>query len=78
MFQVARLHPSSVLMNVIPAKVAGVKNIIMVTPPNKDGKVNAGTLVAAKEADIAYIYKSGGSLAFGGLDFGTDCFPMVD
>mgnify|MGYP000870286478 CR=1 FL=1 len=71
-------YPSSVLMNVIPAKVAGVKNIIMVTPPNKDGKVNAGTLVAAKEAGIANIYKSGGAQAIAALAFGTESIPKVD
>ena len=56
-------YPSSVLMNIVPAKVAGVEKIVMVTPPGKDGNVNPNTLVAAKEAGADIIYKVGGSQA---------------
>ena len=56
-------YPSSVLMNVIPAKVAGVEEIVMVTPPGKDGKVNPNTLIAANEAGVDKIYKVGGAQA---------------
>jgi histidinol dehydrogenase len=71
-------YPSSVLMNVIPAKVAGVGRIAMTTPPGKDGKVNAGTLVAAKEAGVTEIYKVGGAQAIAALAFGTESIPKVD
>ena len=65
-------------MNVIPAKVAGVKRIVMTTPPGKDGKVNPGTLVAAKEAGVSEIYKAGGAQAVAALAFGTKSVPKVD
>lgn len=71
-------YPSSVLMNIIPAKVAGVEQIIMVTPPGKDGKVNPGTLVAANEAGADVVYKVGGAQAVAGLAFGTESLPKVD
>lgn len=71
-------YPSSVLMNVIPAKVAGVEKIVMVTPPGKDGKVNTGTLVAANEAGADEIYKVGGAQAIAALAFGTASVPKVD
>ena len=71
-------YPSSVLMNVIPAKVAGVDEVIMVTPPGKDGKVNSNTLVAAHEAGVDKIYKVGGAQAIGALAFGTESIPKVD
>ncbi len=71
-------YPSSVLMNVIPAKVAGVKNIIMVTPPNKDGKVNPNTLIAASIAGVTEIYKVGGAQSIAALAFGTKVIPKVD
>lgn len=72
------VYPSSVLMNIIPAKVAGVKRIVMTTPPGKDGKVNEGTLVAAKEAGVTEIYKVGGAQAIAALAFGTESVPKVD
>ena len=71
-------YPSSVLMNVIPAKCAGVDEIIMVTPPGKDGKVNPGTLVAATIAGVDKIYKVGGAQAIAALAFGTESIPKVD
>ena len=71
-------YPSSVLMNIIPAKVAGVKRIVMTTPPGKDGKVNPGTLVAANEAGVDVIYKVGGAQAIAALAFGTESIPKVD
>ncbi|MCR5755593.1 MAG: histidinol dehydrogenase [Acetatifactor sp.] len=71
-------YPSSVLMNVIPAKVAGVKEIVMTTPPGKDGKVNPGTLVAADIAGVDTIYKVGGAQAIAALAFGTESIPKVD
>ena len=71
-------YPSSVLMNVIPAKVAGVEEVIMVTPPGKDGKVNSNTLVAAHEAGVDKIYKVGGAQAVGALAYGTESIPKVD
>lgn len=71
-------YPSSVLMNIIPAKVAGVDRIIMTTPPGKDGKVNPGTLVAACEAGADVIYKVGGAQAIGALAYGTESVPKVD
>ena len=72
------VYPSSVLMNVIPAKVAGVSNIIMTTPWGKDGKVYPSTLVAAKEAGVDAIYKVGGAQAIAALAFGTESIPKVD
>ena len=72
------VYPSSVLMNIVPAHVAGVKNIIMTTPPGKDGKVNPSTLVAANEAGADEIYKVGGAQAIGALAFGTESIPKVD
>ena len=71
-------YPSSVLMNILPAKVAGVDEIIMVTPPGKDGKVTPTTLVAAKEAGADKIYKAGGAQAIGALAYGTESIPKVD
>lgn len=71
-------YPSSVLMNVIPAMVAGVKNIVMVTPCDKDGKIYPGTLVAANELGVTQIYKVGGAQAIAALAFGTDIIPKVD
>ena len=72
------VYPSSVLMNVIPAKVAGVSNIIMTTPCGKDGKVYPSTLVAAKEAGVDAIYKVCGAQAIAALAFGTESIPKVD
>ncbi len=72
------VYPSSVLMNIMPAKVAGVEEIIMVTPPGKDGKVNPTTLVAAKEAGAAAVYKVGGAQAIAALAYGTQSIPKVD
>ena len=71
-------YPSSVLMNILPAKVAGVEQIIMVTPPGKDGRVNPGTLVAANEAGADVVYKVGGAQAIAALAFGTESIPKVD
>lgn len=71
-------YPSSVLMNAIPAKVAGVGKIVMVTPPGKDGKINPNILVAADVAGVDEIYKIGGAQAVGALAFGTETVPKVD
>lgn len=71
-------YPSSVLMNIMPAKVAGVDEIIMVTPPGKDGKVTPTTLVAAKEAGADKVYKVGGAQAIAALAYGTESIPKVD
>ena len=71
-------YPSSVLMNIIPAKTAGVDEIIMVTPPGKDGRVTPTTLVAAKEAGADRIYKAGGAQAVAALAYGTESIPKVD
>ncbi|MBE5832556.1 MAG: histidinol dehydrogenase [Butyrivibrio sp.] len=71
-------YPSSVLMNVMPAKVAGVERIIMCTPPGKDGKVNPGTLAAASIAGVTEIYKVGGAQAIAAMAFGTESVPKVD
>lgn len=71
-------YPSSVLMNIIPAKVAGVERIIMTTPAGADGKVNPGTLVAAKLAGVNEIYKVGGAQAIAAMAFGTESVPKVD
>ena len=72
------VYPSSVLMNVLPAKVAGVDEIIMTTPPGADGKVYPSTLVAAKEAGVDKIYKVGGAQAVAAMAFGTKSIPKVD
>jgi histidinol dehydrogenase len=71
-------YPSSVLMNVIPAKVAGVNRIVMVSPPDSEGKLPAAVLVAAKEAGIKEIYKVGGAQAIGALAYGTESILPVD
>ena len=71
-------YPSSVLMNAIPAKVAGVDKIVMTTPCNKEGKVNPGTLAAAKVAGVDEIYKVGGAQAIAALAYGTESIPKVD
>ena len=70
-------YPSSVLMNIIPAEVAGVKRIVMVTPPGKDGKVNPVTLTAAHLAGATEVYKVGGAQAIAALAFGTESIPRV-
>ena len=72
------VYPSCVLMNIIPAKVAGVDEVVMATPPGRDGKVTANTLVAAKEAGADVIYKAGGAQAIGALAYGTHSIPKVD
>ena len=72
------VYPSSVLMNVVPAKVAGVPHIYMTTPPDANGKICASTLVAAKEAGVDVIYKVGGAQALAALAFGTESIPKVD
>ena len=72
------VYPSSVLMNIVPAKVAGVEKIIMTTPCNAEGKVNPTTLVAAKEAGADEVYKVGGAQAIAALAFGTASIPKVD
>lgn len=72
------VYPSSVLMNIVPAKAAGVEKIIMTTPPGKDGKVNPSTLVAAHEAGADEVYKAGGAQAIAALAFGTESIPKVD
>lgn len=71
-------YPSSVLMNIVPAKVAGVEKIVMVTPPDKNGAVTPATLVAAHEAGATHIYKVGGAQAIGALAFGTESIEKVD
>ena len=71
-------YPSSVLMNVLPAKVAGVSRIIMTTPPGTDGKVNPATLAAADIAGVDEIYKAGGAQAIAAMAFGTESIPRVD
>lgn len=72
------VYPSSVLMNIVPAKVAGVDTIVMTTPPGKDGKVYPATLVAANEAGVDIIYKVGGAQAIAAMAFGTESIPKVD
>lgn len=72
------VYPSSVLMNVMPAKVAGVDKIVMTTPCNAEGEVYATTLVAAKEAGVDEIYKAGGAQAIAALAYGTESIPKVD
>ena len=71
-------YPSSVLMNIIPAEVAGVERIVMVTPPGKDGKVNPVTLAAAHIAGATEVYKVGGAQAIAALAFGTESIPRVN
>ncbi len=71
-------YPSSVLMNVLPARVAGVGRIVMATPPGPDGRVNAGTLAAAHIAGVDEIYKAGGAQAIAAMAFGTESVPRVD
>ncbi len=71
-------YPSSVLMNVLPAKVAGVSRIVMTTPPGPDGKVNPGILAAADIAGVHEIYKAGGAQAIAAMAFGTESIPRVD
>ncbi|HUM85180.1 MAG TPA: histidinol dehydrogenase [Lachnospiraceae bacterium] len=71
-------YPSSVLMNIIPAKVAGVREIVMCTPPGKDGRVTSTTLVAAKEAGADIVYKAGGAQAIAAMAYGTESLPKVD
>lgn len=72
------VYPSSVLMNIVPAKVAGVNKIVMVSPPGKDGKLNPATLVAANEAGADEVYKVGGAQAIAALAYGTESVPKVD
>ncbi len=72
------VYPSSVLMNVVPAKVAGVGRILMTTPPGKDGKIPAATLVAANEAGADEIFRAGGAQAIAALAFGTESIPKAD
>lgn len=72
------VYPSSVLMNIVPAKVAGVERIIMTTPANSQGKVNPAVLVAANEAGADEVYKAGGAQAIGALAYGTASIPRVD
>lgn len=72
------VYPSSLLMNVLPAKIAGVSRIIMCTPPENNGKVYPSTLVAAKEAGVDEIYKAGGAQAVAAMAFGTESIPKVD
>ncbi len=72
------VYPSSVLMNIVPAKVAGVGEIVMTTPPARDGSLNAAVLVAAKEAGADRIFKAGGAQAVAALAFGTESIPKVD
>ena len=71
-------YPSSVLMNIVPAKVAGVERIVMVTPPGADGKVNPVTLTAACLAGATEVYKAGGAQAVAALAFGTQSIPRVN
>lgn len=71
-------YPSSVVMNVVPAKVAGVKEIVMMAPPSRDGKLNPYVLIAAKEAGVNAIYKIGGAQAIAAMAFGTQTIPKVD
>ncbi len=71
-------YPSSVLMNIVPAQVAGVEKIVMVTPPDKNGQVTPATLVAANEAGATHVYKVGGAQAVAALAYGTESIPKVD
>ena len=72
------VYPSSVLMNIVPAKIAGVTHVVMCTPCNKEGKVNPAVLVAAKEAGADEVYKAGGAQAIAAMAFGTESIPKVD
>ncbi|MBR3069730.1 MAG: histidinol dehydrogenase [Lachnospiraceae bacterium] len=72
------VYPSSVLMNIVPAKVAGVEEIVMTTPPGKDGRVNPATLVAAMEAGADRVFKAGGAQAVAALAYGTESIPKAD
>lgn len=72
------VYPSSVLMNIVPAKIAGVAHVVMCTPCNKGGKVNPAVLVAAKEAGADEVYKVGGAQAIAAMAFGTESIPKVD
>lgn len=72
------MYPSSVIMNAVPASVAGVKEIIMVVPPSKDGSVNPNVLTAAREAGVTRVFKVGGAQAIAALAFGTELIPKVD
>ena len=72
------VYPSSVLMNIVPAKIAGVAHVVMCTPCNKEGKVNPAVLVAAKEAGADEVYKAGGAQAIAAMAFGTESVPKVD
>ena len=72
------VYPSSVLMNIVPAKIAGVDHVVMCTPCNKEGKVNPAVLVAAKEAGADEVYKVGGAQAIAAMAFGTESIPKVD
>ncbi len=71
-------YPSSVVMNVVPAKVAGVPEVIMMAPPSRDGKLNPYVLIAAKEAGVSAVYKVGGAQAIAAMAFGTQTIPKVD
>lgn len=71
-------YPSSVLMTIIPARVAGVKEVVLVTPPNKDGKLNPYTLAAAEIAGADAVFKCGGAQAVGALAYGTETIPKID
>ena len=71
-------YPSSVVMSVIPAKIAGVKRIVIVSPPDRDGKIDPLTIVAAKKCGATEIYKIGGAQAIGALAYGTKSIPKVD
>jgi histidinol dehydrogenase len=71
-------YPSSVLMNVVPAKIAGVNEVVMVTPPNKDGSINSNILAAAKVAGVDRIFKVGGAQAVAALAYGTESVPKVN
>lgn len=72
------VYPSSVLMNIVPARIAGVEKIIMATPCSREGKVNPAVLVAAKEAGADEVYKMGGAQAIAAMAFGTESVPKVD
>ncbi len=72
------VYPSSVLMNIVPAKIAGVSQVIMATPCGKDGRVNPSVLVAAKESGADAVYKIGGAQAIAAMAFGTESIPKVD
>ena len=71
------VYPSSLLMNVVPAKVAGVNEIVLVSPPNKEGKINSNILAAAKVAGVNRVFKTGGAQAIAALSYGTESIPKV-